>query len=77
MKKDLIFIKWAYDMYKPFVNKLKALADECWKPRDISGIIYLIECIDRNDWNIEHYLFMKYWEQFISEIVLIWADPSK
>lgn len=77
MKKDLIFIKWAYDMYKPFVSKLKILADECWKQWDISGVIYLIECIDRNDWNIEHYLFMKYWEQFISEIVLIWADPSK
>ena len=29
MKKDLIFIKWAYDMYKPFVSKLQVLADEC------------------------------------------------
>ena len=60
MKNDLIFIKRAYDMYKPFVYKVKDVLNHCESVRDISNIIFAIQCIDWTDWNIEYYLFMKY-----------------
>ena len=60
MKNDLIFIKRAYDLYKPFVYKLKEILDGCGMEWNISNIIFAIQCIDRTDFNIENYLFMKY-----------------
>ena len=71
MKSDLIFMKWVYDMYEPFIDKLKEILDCCNMEWDMCGVIYAIDCIDWNDWNIENYLFMKYGEAFISEIVLL------
>lgn len=77
IKDDLIYMKWAYDMYKPFVDKMKEIVSMCNLEWNLIGVLYGINCISWNDWNIEFYLFMKYGESFISEIVMIWEDPSK
>ena len=29
MKSDLIFMQWVYDMYEPFVDKLKEIVESC------------------------------------------------
>lgn len=77
MKKDLIFMKRAYNLYNGFIAELKRQCEENDIVWDISWIIEAIQYIDWNNYNIEHYLFMKYWEAFISEILQISNDPSK
>lgn len=77
MKSDLIFMQWVYDMYEPFVDKLKEIVESCNLEWDFKWVLYAINCISWMDWNSEFYLFMKYGEAFISELVLLWQDPSK
>lgn len=77
MKKDLIFMKRAYNLYDGFIKNLTKICKENDIVWDISWIIEAIQYIDWNNYNIEHYLFMKYWEAFISEILQISNDPSK
>lgn len=77
MKEDLIFIQRAYDMYEPFVDKLHEIVTMCDMEWNIRWVLYAINCVDRTDWNIEYYLFMNYWEQFISEILTIWVNENK
>lgn len=77
MKKDLIFMKRAYNLYEWFIAELQRQCKENDIVWDISWIIEAIQYIDWNNYNIEHYLFMKYWEAFISEILQISNDPSK
>ncbi len=77
MKKDLIFMKRAYNLYNGFIAELQRQCKENDIVWDISWIIEAIQYIDWNNYNIEHYLFMKYWEAFISEILQISNDPSK
>lgn len=77
MRKDLIFMKRAYNLYDGFIKNLQRICEENDIVWDISWIIEAIQYIDWNNYNIEHYLFMKYWEAFISEILQISNDPSK
>ena len=77
MKKDLIFMKRAYNLYNGFIAELQRQCEENDIVWDIRWIIEAIQYIDWNNYNIEHYLFMKYWEAFISEILQISNDPSK
>lgn len=77
LKNDLIYLKRAYNLYPKFIERLKTLSQELDIPRDLSWIIELIQYIDRQDRNIEYYLFMTYWELFISELHFIGNDPSK
>lgn len=77
MKTDLIFMKRAYNLYNGFIAELQRQCEENDIVWDISWIIEAIQYIDWNNYNIEHYLFMKYWEAFISEILQISNDPSK
>ena len=77
MKNDLIFMKRTYNLYHGFMAELKRQCMENDIVRDLCWIIEAIQYIDWNNYNIEHYLFMKYWEAFISEILQISNDPSK
>lgn len=77
MKNDLIFLKRAYNLYDGFVKNLQNICKENDIIRDLSWIIEAIQYIDWNNYNIEHYLFMKYGEAFILEILQIANDPSK
>lgn len=77
IKNDLVYLRWAYDMYGDFIKFLYDGAKQMDVIWDISGIIYLMQFVDWNDWNIEHYLWMKYWEKFVLAIYQIKNDPSK
>lgn len=76
MTKDLIFMTRVIDWHSDkFINKIKLICMEAWYIRDnYMGIISAIQCIDRNDWNIEYYLFMTYWEEFIQKIYELWEE---
>ena len=74
---DLIYLKRVYSFSPKFVSFLQKIARENDILRDLSWVIEAIQYVDRQDRNLEYYLFMKYGEAFISEIYLISNDPSK
>jgi len=77
IKNDLVFIKWAYDMYDDFIDDIKKLIEYNWLTWDLSNIIYVFSGVIWSYHPIENYLFLKYWEQFVLECFNIWNDPSK
>lgn len=74
---DLIFMKWSYDMKPYFLKKVEWVIWEINWSRTFTGIVDALQCIDMNNRTIETYLFMKYWEAFISEILMSKNDYKK
>lgn len=70
-------MKRAYDMKPYFIFEIEKQIEEWWFTWTIPWIIEAIQCIDMNNWNIENYLFMKYWEAFILEILMSKNDYKK
>ena len=77
MKNDLIFMKRVYDMKPYFLYELERIIEDVQLSRTFTWIIDAIQCIDMSNWNVENYLFMKYWEAFISEILMSKNDYKK
>lgn len=74
MEKDLIFIERAYDMKDSFIKAIKRVLEDIDGNFTYTWIIKALQCMDMNNWTIENYLFMKYWEEFISKLLEIWQD---
>lgn len=77
MKNDLIYLKWSYDMKQYFLKEIERVIKDINWAWSFTWIVDAIQCIDMSNWNIENYLFMKYWEVFISEILMSRNDYKK
>ncbi len=77
MKNDLIFMKRCYDMKPFFLYEIEKQIEEWDFTWTLPWIIDALQCIDMNNRTIETYLFMKYWEAFLSEILMSKNDYKK
>lgn len=70
-------MKRSYDMKPYFLAEIEKQIRDMNSSRTFTWIIEAIQCVDFNNYNIEHYLFMKYWESFIQEILMSKNDYKK
>ena len=77
MDNDLIYMKWSYNMKQFFLKELDKQIKDINSSWTFTGIIDALQCIDMNNRNIENYLFNKYGEKFITELLIQWVQQKE